>query len=684
MSININVVANKPEFNNFFSEQIVLPVNCEASMAKANIDIPILQMVSVVVPNITDAPDDNRAKTCLKCNVDGIKVNITWRDLYNAHSSFANIDIDAGVSEDDYFSGLFEYIPNNKLVLVPNNGLTEFVKIAFPSVLAKALQTKFEFYEITVDMDLQPNNVDSVVNITPAGASTFDAPNFTSNQGEFFSTQLKGFSIIATYNPQKQVERTRTNNNFDAIDVNNWQRSNANQDLETDGVSVCSAWFNNGASISPNGGYSSTKINLNDASSKMAYGISLEGVAHETSEYTPIIATYSPELLDVGFEFSIVNGERVYNIIDGQREYVYYDSNTNAEVVSDLPIYHPVSPILKFENLDTFFIQIQRGNLYNGTTEFVIRLYQGTDEDLLDSNNTKLIYVAKRTLNSPAIKPNIGLFGDIGLANSFVANKFVNRTDQDNLQASWFSSSYPVTENEPSAQMIGSIQFEIERTESFLTVNNDEFLFWSAYFDRMNDTMGVANVIIKRVMSSIESKNQVVKANFKTNFTTNNSFKTFFLGRCDINDVYRTVGGLLQINNQSVKSLLNLPKELKVSINNMPIKSYQGKYNVAGDSNQFSTTSGGEQRIIGTIPLPVVLDDDTNIPITYEPFNMTFKPMNNPEPFMVNQLLVEIFFQDYDTNQRKKFDSVNGFLSLDLNFRQGAKPPPIMNNIRAI
>ena len=42
MSINISVVSDKPEFTNFFSEQITLPTNCEATMVKANIDIPLL------------------------------------------------------------------------------------------------------------------------------------------------------------------------------------------------------------------------------------------------------------------------------------------------------------------------------------------------------------------------------------------------------------------------------------------------------------------------------------------------------------------------------------------------------------------------------------------------------------------------------------------------------------------
>jgi len=95
-------------------------------------------------------------------------------------------------------------------------------------------------------------------------------------------------------------------------------------------------------------------------------------------------------------------------------------------------------------------------------------------------------------------------------------------------------------------------------------------------------------------------------------------------------------------------------------------------------------SSGGETRVIGSIPLPPVDNDTVNIAITYEPFNLTYKPLNNPEPFVFNQLLMEIFYQDYNTNRRKKFGSVNGHLTIDMNIRQGAKPPPVKNNLRAI
>lgn len=166
-------------------------------------------------------------------------------------------------------------------------------------------------------------------------------------------------------------------------------------------------------------------------------------------------------------------------------------------------------------------------------------------------------------------------------------------------------------------------------------------------------------------------------------FSDSNARIRYFLGDQPLSSIFTQAADTNTTVINLATALINLPKELKVAVNNLSVKSYQGKYNSTSTST-YAVSSGGEQRVIGTIPMPEVDAETVNVRINYEPYNLTYKPMNNPEPFMINQLLMEIFFQDYDTNQRKKFGSVNGHLTLDLNLRQGAKPPPIKNNIRAI
>ena len=61
MSININCVSDKPEFVNYFSENIILPERCETTLVKCNMDIPFVKLVAVKVPEIALA---DRGNTC--------------------------------------------------------------------------------------------------------------------------------------------------------------------------------------------------------------------------------------------------------------------------------------------------------------------------------------------------------------------------------------------------------------------------------------------------------------------------------------------------------------------------------------------------------------------------------------------------------------------------------------------
>ena len=103
MSININLVSDKPEFTNYFSQSVVLPERAEIVMNKANMNIPLLTAVGVNVPEVDVA---DRTDICLVCMVDGIDVNVTWQDLFTAHTALSAEDVDNGVTENNYFSGI--------------------------------------------------------------------------------------------------------------------------------------------------------------------------------------------------------------------------------------------------------------------------------------------------------------------------------------------------------------------------------------------------------------------------------------------------------------------------------------------------------------------------------------------------------------------------------------------------
>ena len=101
MSINIGLVSDKPEFTNFFSENVTLPVNSEAVLVKANMDIPVLTLNAVIVPFVEAG---GRGERILSCIIDGIEKTISWQNIYDAHTQLASDDIDSGVTADEYLS----------------------------------------------------------------------------------------------------------------------------------------------------------------------------------------------------------------------------------------------------------------------------------------------------------------------------------------------------------------------------------------------------------------------------------------------------------------------------------------------------------------------------------------------------------------------------------------------------
>ena len=668
MSINIGLVSNKPEFTNFFSENVTLPVNSECVLAKANMDIPVITVTAAVVPFVDNA---SRGEPILDVQIDGIEHSLSWTDIYTAHTVLAQDDIDAGVTADQYLSGSYEYFPTTTLTGFDAATTSFKSKLNFPTVLAQAIDTKYEFYTVEADVVKTENDLGNL-----GGQSDYTFRNFTDTTAFMNFTTTKAWKLIATYTPQKLAENTETDANISAAANSGYVLSGGNDTL-TSTAALCQAWGSNENIIDVNGGYWGTTF-THPGTGISVYGISLEGVGHGNDEYNPVITAFEPEVFDVGFQFEVVAGQKVYKIIDGNKQHVYYDTNANAEVTVTKPLYHPPNAKLKFNDTDDFFIQVQRGNLYNGTNEFVIRLYQGHNTHDFSSQFTELVYVAKRTLKSSAITPNIGFMSDGQAGHIFADNNFIPRT-ADTVQQCEFRLTANV--GVPYAQSIGAMALipQIAAATGGVTQRD----FFSAYGMYTDDDGGTnSNNFV-----SIESKNQTLTLTREMDISSSTTQSRIYLGDIPLADAFRqdaSPNGATNttiINKVSQQSLRNLPKELKVAINNLPIKSFQGQYiNTALPK----PIAGGESRVIGTIPIPEIADEDVSIPIVYEPFNLLYRPLNNVQPFNFNQVFCEIYFQDFNTNERKTFGAINGHLTLDINVRQGAREPKVQNNLRPV
>ena len=665
MSINIGLVSNKPEFTNFFSENVTLPVNSECVLAKANMDLPVITVTAAVVPFVDNV---SRGEPILDVQIDGIEHSLSWTDIYTAHTALAQDDIDAGVTADQYLSGSYEYFPTTTLTGFDAATTSFKSKLNFPTVLAQAIDTKFEFYTVEAQVDKIENDLGNL-----GGQDNYTFRNFTDTTAFMNFTTTKAWKLIATYTPQKLAEFTVTDANIAGAANSGYVLTGGNDTL-TSTAALCQAWGSNENIIDVNGGYWGTTF-THPGTGISVYGISLEGVGHGNDEYNPVITAFEPEVFDIGFQFEVVAGQKVYKIIDGNKQHVYYDTNANAEVTVTKPLYHPPNAKLKFNDTDDFFIQVQRGNLYNGTNEFVIRLYQGHNTHDFSSQFTELVYVAKRTLKSSAITPNIGFMSDGQAGHIFENNEFIEITPDTIQQCNYRPNASG--DGVPFAQSIGTMALiPIIDDGNGGEVSRDFLAAYGLYTD--GDQNSNANTY-----HSIETKDQTLTLTATMNLTSTNSFSSIFLGNVPIDDAFKQNATLntTAINFDSPFALTNLPKELKVAINNLPIKSFQGQYINTALSKPIS---GGETRVIGTIPIPEISPEDVSIPIVYEPFNLLYRPLNNVQPFNFNQVFCEIYFQDFNTNQRKTFRTVNGHLTLDINVRQGAREPKVLNNLRPV
>ena len=63
--------------------------------------------------------------------------------------------------------------------------------------------------------------------------------------------------------------------------------------------------------------------------------------------------------------------------------------------------------------------------------------------------------------------------------------------------------------------------------------------------------------------------------------------------------------------------------------------------------------------------------------LQYEPFNLIYRPINNPRAFTINELDIDIFYRDFNTGQRRTINNVVGTIELDIHVKTGAPPVKI-------
>ena len=669
MSININLVSDKPNFKNFFPEGITLPERAELVMTKANMELPVIEVIATTIPLVGTYTD-----TCLTCNIDGINVILTWADLYDGYTALSAVDIDNNVAIDDFYSGQYELFPDYRFEMEdPTTATIRYTKLSFNKILAKALDLKYDFYNIESEEENRATQAQQ--NVEWYGASGVINTNAGSGVTFVYGNVMEELVLKATYAPQKQITATLVDVNISAGNSINW--GIAGNQL-TSGASISQAFYNDGEGIDTNGGWYELRVDMSGGSnaSLMATGFSFNGVGDVASgDIYQATAVYEPEIIDVGIQFEKdAVGTGLFKIIDGQ--------NLNTTPVT--PIFRPTNAKQKFQDTDCFYLQIQRGNLYNGTNEFVVNIYQGQGALGLAHSTTRRIYTSHFTLNNASVVPNLGFMCNANNGNIFSHIKHIPRTDQSIAQGSFRNDG-------SGGNYTGNFTLDPFLAENLATGALGGRNFFAGYGLLSFDLDGTGGSNEGRAFTSLEGKDQTLRFSRKTNFTSGNSTNAYYIGEVAINDIYNTTNPLLglQLQFNNPKATETLPQQLVVELENLPIKAFVGSYIKPAPPvglNAITATSGGERRIIGTIPFPIgdYKRGDTSVTIQYEPFNILYRPINNSNPFLLNQIETSIYYLDFDSNVKKAFNTINGHLNIELTCRQGAKDPAINNNLRPV
>ena len=721
-SLNINTISNEPHFKNYFSDPLTFPKNAMISLPKSNLQVPVLVCPRVQLPTIVDT-----SEACLDVTIDGITEEITWDEIYAAHVSFVGVNaaptgtvntapdyfgasndlleaggianyIQQGYSEDgDGFNYCF--YPNNTVLYggntMYNGGLainTTKTKIGFGAVLAKAISDKFKFYNVTTanqytggydfDNDFFTDSIVSPLKVGGVGAQINHTVLTATNN------QLTKFGFDVTYDPGAMTRNGISYINFNnaGSDLLGWTPGPVDNHRLTAPAAapptICVAFSDARAiTIDPNGGWVMAIPNLQSAGN-MAFGLNLVA-AGRNNGYLAASSTKTEigdvlALIDIGFVFSQdASGNNRFSVVD--RGIVYPAGETSLAPGAPL-----AGPPIFTNNSDHFYIHISRGNLFNGTSRFIFSLFCGSGPLDTPPGGDELVYTTtvdddNATYAGGDLNPVLCILNDAAAINNTIHQvSFIAKTAQSVEQGNYL-------ETVSGRSLINSISLEPRISSDGSIEAQESFEFWAAW--GLNSTFNalpswqLVHPIRKQKIVSYEGSN--LQRHWEVDTQLDKSDIRYYLGVTNINDVFVRGTGTAEdfLILKTGKQLKELPQLLQVSCSNIDVKNFNGNYISAGSGGVPTGVleSTSTNRVIGTIPIDtsVVGTGSTNIVLNYEPFNLIYRPINNPRAFSINYLDIEIFFRDFLDGQRKTIGRVKGTIDLDIHVKTGAPPVKI-------
>lgn len=623
---SIQLTGNKPTFNNYLTDPMILPINAKVCLNKASFAIPVWTQQFVEIPLI-DAADHNNIMFVVELN--GISKQISWEDFYNAWDSLNELDTR---TIDEFYNGTYKFYFNN-LVYWISVANTLNTLPTFTEVLAKTMNDIFLFFDIQPS-DIIINGVRTEINKNDTiDIDGTDYLPYTSN------LQIKALQLISEYNPTKNwgsILPMSTANNTLWTAINDVTITN-NEEF---GSLVN---FTHSGTPKVYGGIAICETPMDPNCGVWRFRPVMTGDGHMIasflfdSQYLDInttLTTFDQSSVEIGIKFNRDGNILSYSFLDTVITEVGGITNVQYPTKDD------DQKILKFtNNVDIFFITCHRAANYDTKAgKYVFKFYK-SDGANNDINDAALMYSSTYSLSSPGVSMFPIALSD-NEDSQLQRNAFIELTEDSESMAT------------PTALASNKV-FSIRPIPD--TVDVESLFYQHEFFDSIGLYQNEDDSNLKVSYDSAPMSNKI-------KWTTGKIKKKYFIGVNNINKIFDYSGGFINLKTGSSA----LPRQMEVSLLNTSHTPHTGSF-----AQEVLFTEPDINKVISYINTNADdfnTDNNLYLEYVYEAYNIVCRRLKNRSKLPLNNFQIKIGYKDFITNEEKIIDALQGICKLEILF----------------
>jgi hypothetical protein len=714
MSAPLVLTSDGCEFSNYFSDNIKVVEDSEVSLVKACMSIPVYAQQYITIPPVSAI---DRPFTAFEFSIDGLFVEMIWSELYDSWFSLTNPVLQ--LTQDQFFDGTTQ-IPLNNNVMFGNDVTGKFTIITIREVFADFIQRpnfaagvgitppiNWIQYSAQAPSSNKFSNVariensDIVINGNTYPANTYSVEDRTALEVSYMPTSA--ITRVATGGtPITQfvgaADPVPAPNNFQQIDWDYLVRTAVGASVDAvKGTSVGGTQYTNpnfarlDKAVSPlltnpidwNGGYFQHQINTMAITGTINPITGVNGGRMNIGYWQDFGLGSAPSAitdgnLDLGncifgLEHRYVDGATAgvaanyYEtaIIDGS----VYDPTLNYKVPNYVYTFRTPNDFTSIEDFSQFFIRIVRTGDISPTNKcWTFQVWTATDDttDFQDdredvAEHPNMIYQSSQRWACPQ-----------GLRLYFSSNNDVNEINNCKYTPTIAGSLLQLESNVPKKSAVYPAYQNgvFIRPFNYLTDGTKSNAYLEAVRKFYNG-LGFAMPTLINQFQWVGDKRELGSLSWlwEIERKVNQAEVYYYIGKNNINEIIEFYDAAVPSRWRYKPTLTQMPRFLDVKINDLPINSFAGSYAKGGA--EFTTSSVTKD--VCSIPVPaeyLELENNFNMDISYEPYNLVYRQLHNVSDIPINQLQSELSFKDFLTNKLYKIPNINGTLKLEFHIHK--------------